>query len=227
MNAETKKILLPELKAVIEALSNKSLIPKMEAYMKNNFNFLGIKAPVRKEFFIKIIKPILKNEKELSFFVAQEFWKLNEREYQYLALEILQLHKKKYGKEDIIFFEELVTSKSWWDTVDCLSSSIIGSYFLLFPETQNSISLKWNKSNNMWLQRTSLLFQLKYKEKTDCELLKNYIHHLKDQNQFFIKKAIGWCLREYSKTNPKWVIEFVNKTQLKPLSKKEALKLIN
>ena len=102
----------------------------------------------------------------------------------------------------------------------------MGAYFITYTGQKDEYVRKWLKSNNIWLQRSALLFQLKYKKDLNTELLNSTIKSLLDSKEFFINKAIGWVLREYSRTNPKWVIEFVSKTDLNTLSKKEALRLI-
>lgn len=119
-----------------------------------------------------------------------------------------------------------LTHKSWWDSADQIGSEWLSDFFILFPEYIETQTGRWNQSDNSWLQRSSLLFQKKYKTRTDTRLLKKYILQLSDAENFFIRKAIGWALREYGKTDPAFVIRFVNQYPLSPLSKKEALKRI-
>jgi 3-methyladenine DNA glycosylase AlkD len=109
--------------------------------------------------------------------------------------------------------------------VDSTNSFVIGKFFLKYPELIELTTSKWNQSSNKWLQRTSLLFQLTYKAKTNKTLLTNYIEHCQLEEDFFIRKAIGWALRAYAYTDSKWVIKFVKAhPQLSNLSKREALK---
>ena len=121
----------------------------------------------------------------------------------------------------------MITHKSWWDTVDFIAANLVGPYFKSFPGQREKITGKWLSSNNMWLQRSVLLFQLKYKDSLDTDFLADTIHSLTGSEEFFINKAIGWILREYSKTNPQWVRQFVQATSLHPLSKREGLRLIS
>ena len=121
----------------------------------------------------------------------------------------------------------MIITKSWWDTVDRIASRLVGFYFREHKELIEPYTEKWMYYGNMWLQRTALLFQLKYKKETDTDLLFGYIQALAESPEFFIQKAIGWALREYSKTAPKTVKQFVDSTLLAPLSKREALKIIN
>src|SRR5438067_4851771 len=124
----------------------------------------------------------------------------------------------------IELIEGCITTKSWWDTVDPLSYDVAGSYFKMFRNQINTITGSWNRSENMWLQRSSLLFQKSYKKDTDTILLSTYILTLASSTEFFIQKAIGWILREYAKTNAAWVQKFVTEHKLAPLSKREAMK---
>jgi 3-methyladenine DNA glycosylase AlkD len=121
--------------------------------------------------------------------------------------------------------EWMITHNSWWDSVDSTNSHVIGKFFLQFPEYIKPTTSKWNKSSNIWLQRMSILFQLMYKDKTDTILLTKYIENCALEEDFFIRKAIGWALRAYAYKNKKWVIQFVkDHPMLSNLSKREALK---
>ena len=198
----------------------------MKAYMLNKFDFFGIKTPERD----LIVKSYLKNNtvsnsKELEL-VIKELWEFPQREMQYFAIDVFAGHKKLWTTSSIKLIEHCIINKSWWDTVDGIASDWLGFYFKLFSEQTFLISSQWNKSNDIWLQRSSILFQKSYKKNTDTALLASYILNCKDNKEFFIRKAIGWALREYSKTNPDWVINFVANHKLSALSEKEALKRI-
>lgn len=150
-----------------------------------------------------------------------------EREYQYFAITLLERMIKKANFEIVDLLEYLIVNKSWWDSVDGIAVNLAGTFFNNYHDMIDDITYKWMNSGNMWLQRTCILFQLKYKQKTDFELMTKFILQCSGSNEFFIQKAIGWALREYSKTNPDAVIEFIRKNQLKPLSVREGLKRIN
>jgi 3-methyladenine DNA glycosylase AlkD len=200
--------------------------PSMERYMKNHFRFLGIKTPERRQ----LIKDVVQQHglpNDLS--ILKEIWDLEEREFQYVALDLLSKEYKKAEKERIQFYEQLITDKSWWDTVDTIAGSLISLHFLRFPDLIHDYTGKWIQSENMWLQRAAILHQLKFKQQTDEERLFKYIKIVSSSKEFFIQKAIGWALREYSKINPTSVKDFVTKNEniLAPLSKREALKRIN
>ena len=214
------------LETEFENNSNPEIALGQKAYMKNQFEFYGIKTPTRR----KIQKPFLikeylppKNDLEK---IAKTLWGKPEREYQYFAQELTEKYIKQFDKSDIELFEFMVIHKSWWDTVDFIAPKLVGEYFKLYPEQRKINVEKWIVSNNIWLQRTSILFQLNYKNELDTEFLAYIINSLLGSKEFFINKAIGWILRQYSRINPDWVINFTNNTQLDKLSYKEAIRLI-
>jgi 3-methyladenine DNA glycosylase AlkD len=199
----------------------------MAKYMKNNFSFFGIKTDNRRLIFKTLCKENSKEIAESPRAIALELYSKTQRELHYCAIEILikQL-KGNYKKEDIQLIEKCIVTNSWWDSVDTIAKYILGEYLLEFAfETENVIE-RFSNSENMWLNRSAILYQLGYKQKTNFDLLQSECEKHKNSNEFFIQKAIGWALREYAKTNPLAVINYVTKTNLKPLSRKEALKNI-
>ena len=199
----------------------------MKKYMKEKFEYFGIMAEERKNilklFFSENGIPQIEDLSEL----VHQCWEYPQREVQYFGMELVQKHIKKSGKEIIELLEFMIVTKSWWDTIDGIAVNLVGILFKRFPEMIIPYTEKWMDSGNIWLQRSAILFQLKYKEKTDTELLFKYSKRLSGSKEFFIRKAIGWALREYSKTNPREIIKFVSENKLSPLSKKEALRRIN
>lgn len=218
---------ISELEKQFVLFSDKENAFFMSKYMKNNFVFFGIKSEKRKELIKKVYQEnqqeVVNNSKEIAI---QLFGK-PEREFHYCALELLiKLLHKKFIKDDIHLIQSLLTTNSWWDSVDSCSKYLLGGYLQSFPEQRNKVISQFSNSGNKWLIRSTLLFQLGYKQQTDSELLFSQCKIHADAKDFFIQKAIGWALREYGKTNPNTVIHFVSITNLKPLSKKEALKNI-
>ncbi|HEY6142385.1 MAG TPA: DNA alkylation repair protein [Flavobacterium sp.] len=200
---------------------------KMAKYMKNRFSFFGIKTEDRRLIFKTIWK---ENQKEVTENARSIVWKLftkPQRELHYCGIEILIKElKKNYKKEDIQLIEKLITTNSWWDSVDVIAKYILGQYLLEHPLETEKVIERFSNSENMWLNRSAILFQLDYKQKTNFDLLKSECEKHKNSNEFFIQKAIGWALREYAKTNPEVVKNYVIHTNLKKLSQKEALKHI-
>lgn len=198
----------------------------MKKYMKGQYEYFGIAAPERAEIFLKHFEISGFPDKDNIDNIVKLCWEKPEREYQYFAYEVLLRAIKKIKYHNIELTEYLIINKSWWDTVDGLSANIAGEYFKLNKNQINHITGRWINSDNIWLKRSALLFQLKYKKNTNTELLEEYINKCKGSTEFFIRKAIGWVLREYSKTDPLFVENFVNKTELSGLSRTEALKII-
>ena len=209
-----------------ENLRNEQLAEPMKAYMKHHFPFLGIKSPARtealKSFFATHELP---GKKEL-FIEVWEIYRLPEREYQYVAIALLSKKIKSLTVDDLEFLEKLITEKSWWDSVDSIAPTIVGDIVKRDRLEGEKVMLQWSDSDNMWLNRAAILHQLKYKKETNEKILIEIILKHVHSNEFFIQKAIGWVLREYAKTNPGFVRRFAEEHELKPLSKREALKHI-
>lgn len=217
------KLIEEELKAI----SDPEKSAGMKAYMKDNFKFLGVASPERK-VIVRFVwqeykETIQQNWRELYDYL----WMLKGREYQYVAMDLMQKTKRKLEIQDIDLVEKYIVEKSWWDTVDFIATHMAGMYFEKFPEQIPNIIPVWMKSTNMWLNRTAILFQLKYKDKTDFDLLKENILYHRGSKEFFINKACGWALREHSKLDPDSVKEFIENTDgLAKLTIKEASKYL-
>lgn len=197
----------------------------MSKYMRTIFPFFGIKTVERRQILKKIWKANQQEVSQNAREIALQLFQKQQREFHYCAVEILiQELNKKYIKEDIQLIEKLIITNSWWDSVDFLSKYLLGNYLLQFPEETDFVVLKFSSSENMWLNRSAILFQLGYKEKTNFDVLKLVCEKHKMSTEFFIQKAIGWALREYAKINPEAVKNFVSISNLKKLSEKEALK---
>ena len=216
-----------DLEADFRKVSNIKLAIPMENYMKNNFSFLGIKTEQRRAIFKSNYEQNKSEVKSNFRAIAWELFQMKEREFHQTAIDLLlKEFKKKYVLEDIQLIEKLIITNSWWDSVDTIAKYILGGYLLQFPSETLKVIERFSNSENMWLNRSAILFQLSYKEKTDFEILKSECEKHKDSNEFFIQKAIGWALRDYSRFNPKGVEVYVNSTNLKPLSRREALRLL-
>jgi 3-methyladenine DNA glycosylase AlkD len=208
----------------LESNKNKEQSRKMSAYMQNKFTFLGISKPLLRNIEKPYFKEVKKQDLDWNFVVL--CWEKNYREAQYAAIDYLNQNMKKLAINDLPRLKELIIQKSWWETVDSIDA-MIGSIVQKNNELEKDM-LEWSKSENMWLNRVAIDFQQKYKEKTNTELLEQIINNNLRSNEFFINKAIGWSLREYSKINPEWVKKFLKKYEdtLDKLSIKEASKYI-
>ncbi|QYR22012.1 DNA alkylation repair protein [Paenibacillus sp. sptzw28] len=205
---------------------NAAAAEPMSAYMRNQFPFLGIKNPERAALTKQFIKGNGVPSGEELEEVALKLWALPEREFQYTAMQLLEKRLEEAAPSQAKLLEILITTKPWWDTVDLIAGHLVGSLFTRYPELVPAHAHRWIESDNLWLRRSALLFQLGYKGRTDRELLFSFIRRCAGEKDFFIRKAIGWALREYGKTDAEAVRQFVRETELSPLSVREALKRI-
>jgi 3-methyladenine DNA glycosylase AlkD len=200
---------------------------QMKKYMKNRFEFYGIPTPRRRALMKAHMQELGRPDWGERNMIAGDCWAMDEREWQSTLLDLMNRFKRNLSPEDLPLLESLITRKSWWDTVDGIAGWLLGELFRKHPEMILPATTKWMESGNVWLQRCCLLFQLKYKEETDLILLFGFIEALQEHESFWIRKAIGWILREYSKTDPAVVRAFVHSHPgLSGLSKREALKRI-
>jgi len=198
---------------------------KMSAYMRNLFPFLGIQKPRLKELE-KMFLQELKKKDQIDWDFINACWGKNYREAQYIALDYLKTKAKKLADEDLPKLKQLIMTKSWWDTIDAIDE-YVGEIVLRNPELEKEM-IAWSKSDNLWVRRVSIDFQQKYKGKTNTDLLETVVVNNLGSNEFFIDKAIGWSLREYSKINSAWVGDFIKRheSKLAKLSIKEASKYL-
>lgn len=204
--------------------ANPEKAAQMSAYMRDQFPFHGIQTPERKQLGRDFLKSKSRDMVDWEF--VFQCWGQPEREFQYLAIDYLERVASALTPLDIPNLQELITTKSWWDTVDRLDR-LVGGIALRFPEVNNTL-LAWNIAENFWLRRAAIDHQRMRKDKTDTALLEKILVNNLGQTEFFINKAIGWALREYSKTNPDWVRGFLKKygERMSVLSIKEASKYI-
>lgn len=208
------------------ASANPEKAPWMAKYTKDQFDFYGVSAPLRKELtrahFKEFGLPSLANLDAIML----EAWDYP-REMQYSAIDALVRMRKKLAPEHIPLLEQLTTTKCWWDTTDGIAPNVLGFILMEKEELAKMKIVEWIASDNRWLQRSAILYQLKYKQKLNRELLMLAIDAQAHSKEFFIRKAMGWVLREYAKTDPAWVVQFVDsRPELSNLTKREALKHI-
>ena len=198
-----------ELVKELKAVANPDDAVAMKAYMKNKFEFLGVKTSARR----KLAKTFFKQQTDsvIDWDFINESWDNPYRELQYASLDYLEIRKKLLTPSDLLRLKKLAQTKSWWDTIDFLDR-LVGSIIARFPETKEII-LAWSRDEDIWLRRLAIDHQLLRKEETDIELLENILVNNLGQTEFFINKAIGWALRDYSKTNPDWVRDFIERYQ--------------
>ena len=204
---------------------NEEQARQMSKYMLNKFEYIGIKTPERRKIFKNFFSEY-KNEEKIDWEFVNKCWENKYREFQYVAADYLKNMKDKLTINDIPKFKRLILEKSWWDTIDNLDMTI--GALALKDSNVNKILLEWSLDENIWLRRIAIDHQLLRKEKTNTELLEKILKNNLGQNEFFINKAIGWALRDYSKISPEWVKNFIekNKENMTKLSIKEASKYL-
>ena len=209
-----------------EKNSNELLAESMEKYMQDKFRFLGIRGGTRTEIYKKYF-PDARKTKTIDWDFVERCWNKEEREFQYAVVYYLKAIQRFLKREDISRLKYLIVTKSWWDTVDLLAK-VVGSLVIRI-EGYDQIMLEWSKDSNIWLRRVAILYQLSLKDKVDEQILDNILVNNLGNSEFFINKAIGWVLRDYSKFNPEWVREFIkeNKANMTNLSIREASKYLN
>lgn len=214
------QMLLKEL----QNLANADDARAMKAYMRSRFEFLGVKTPARR----KAAKAFFKKHggADIDWRFVRQAWEHPFREMQYAALDYLETRKNLLHPGDLPQLKKLAQSKSWWDTIDFLDR-LAGGIIAGFPETRPVI-LQWSRDEDIWLRRLAIDHQLLRKDQTDQHLLEQILVNNLNQTEFFINKAIGWALRDYSKTNPEWVKNFIRQHhgKMAPLSIREASKYL-
>lgn len=200
----------------------------MEAYMKNKFQFLGIRSHERRAFLSEFVlengNPPIENVEGIMI----GLYSYPYREYHYCAVDLFRRVISKCNQDIIYIIEYMLEYHQWWDTIDSISANLVGPVFRNFPNIREQYFEKWVCSHDMWLNRTAILFQLKYGVNTNPILLTKAIEPRIESKEFFHRKAIGWALRQYSKTNPNWVKEFINSHEnLSHLSLSEASKYLS
>ena len=209
----------------LEENRNELLAESMSKYMQDKFRFLGVRGATRTEIYKKYF-PDARKTKTIDWDFVENCWNKEEREFQYVVVYYLKAMQKFLKREDISRLKYLIVTKSWWDTVDLLAK-VVGSLVIRI-EGYDQIMLEWSKDSNIWLRRVAILYQLSLKDKVDKQVLDEILVNNLGDSEFFINKAVGWALRDYSKYNPEWVREFIkkNKENMANLSIREASKYI-
>ncbi len=198
---------------------------QMSAYMKNRFPFVGISSPGRRQLMKSALAGLPRPEESDLEHLARLCWERPEREYQYAAIDQLRKATKRLSAEFLSHLRWLIVTKSWWDSCDPLAGTVVGGIVRRFPDSV-PVMERWIGDDNLWLRRAALLHQLKWKEGCDQERLFRYCRLTMADGDFFIRKAIGWALRQHARVAPEEVARFLveNRSQLSGLSFREAAK---
>lgn len=219
---EAQKFLVSEFSLLADA--DKAV--EMAAYMKTDMPFWGIQKPDREPIYRQLAKNFAPSNHDEYAQVIRKIWKGKHREEKYAALDYAVRGKKFIDPSMIPLYEELVRDGAWWDLVDPLATLLIGIAFLNDQKAVKPIMKKWVDDDDMWIRRSAILSMNKHKEKTDEKLLYDFCLRRAHEKEFFIRKAIGWALREYSYKAPDSVRTFLetNRSKLSPLSYREGAK---
>ena len=214
-----------EIKRAFEQLRNPDKSMQMSAYMRNQFKYYGIPTPERRAAYKSILQQARKT-KSVDWELLETCWMKEEREFQYFVLDYLYAMQKNLTFDDIPRIERFVRTKQWWDTIDALDM-VIGKIGLNDSRVED-LMLQWSTDPDFWVRRAAIDHQLCRKDDTDKELLEKIIMNNFGSEEFFINKAIGWSLRDYSKTNPEWVRKFIerHRDKMARLSIREASKYL-
>ncbi|MFF7756001.1 DNA alkylation repair protein [Streptomyces sp. NPDC007971] len=218
---------LERLTSVYTAAADPGRALSMRAYMKDVAPFLGIPTPDRRALSRTVLTGTARPAEADCTAIALRCWRLPEREYHYFAVDYLRWHAARCSSAFLPVVRHLVTTVPWWDTVDLLAAHVVGALVAADPALTADMDA-WITDDDLWVARTALLHQLRYKERTDTERLFGYCLLQSGHPDFFIRKAIGWSLREYAKTDPGAVRDFLarERGRFAPLTVREALKNI-
>lgn len=215
-----------QLKSAFELNANSHSAVQMKKYMRDQFEYYGISSPIRKEIVKEIFGSYQLKEKDEFVKFIETCWAQPQREFKYAAMDVSIRQLKRMDSGYIDLFEKLIAKESWWDTVDGLAPNIIGSIIHKNLALRSSYSLKWIESDNFWYQRSAILLQLKFRKQTDFDLLKTLILRRADSKEFFVRKASGWALRQYSKFEPALVEKFISENKISSLAVREGMRII-
>ncbi|MFC0530690.1 DNA alkylation repair protein [Phytohabitans kaempferiae] len=215
--------IMGRLASVYEAARDPGRAAAMAAYMRDQFPFLGLPSPAQRALARQVLAGLPRPAEEDLRAVAEACWALPEREYQYFACDWLRRHARACSAGFVATARLLVVTKPWWDTVDALAAHLVGPLASAHPALLSTMDA-WVEDEDMWLVRTAILHQLRYRERTDAARLFRYCTRQAGHRDFFVRKAIGWALREYAKTDPAAVRTYLAEHELAPLSRREASK---
>ena len=214
--------------AALRAAADPARAPQQQAYMKSEMRFLGVAVPQCRRIAASAFRAHPLPDADAWEAAILALWRRAAfREERYAAIELLNLPRCSRWIEPrrVPLIEELVVTGAWWDYVDAIAGRAMGAMLTVHPQPTKTLLLGWARSDSVWKRRTAILAQLRSRQATDRKLLADVIEPSIGEREFFLRKGIGWALREFSKTDPDWVIEFIaTHGGLSGLSRREALK---
>jgi 3-methyladenine DNA glycosylase AlkD len=229
MGSRSKADLISTIASRLREHADPEKAPQMQAYMKSEMPYLGIQTPLRRALCKEVFAdfPLMSFE-EWQRTVLRIWREATFREERYAAIGLAsQPDYREYRSMNALpLFEEMIVSGAWWDYVDGIATGPVAEILQRSPKGMSRRMRSWSKSGDIWKQRTSIICQLGFKDRTDLDLLYDCIEPSMGEKEFFLRKGIGWALREYAKTDPHEVVRYVtaNRDRLSPLSRREALR---
>jgi len=216
-------IIIDQIKSELISRADPERAIQQQAYMKSEMPFYGVPVPQ-----VRTLTRVIAKEHKLNLAIieqiSRQLWdQARFREERYAAIAITGLTVAKGRLELVDLYEHQVRSGAWWDFTDEIAHRIADLHDAQ-PLATGQLVRQWSVADTFWLRRLAIISQLQRRSRTDQELLASVIEVNSADSEFFIRKAIGWALRDYAKVNPDWVRDFVDRHDLSPLSRKEALK---
>lgn len=193
------------LKKNFEKRANEDNAIQMAKYLRNQFVFYGLKSHARRDAYHQILKD---EKKQIDWDLLDQAWNDKHREMQYFVCDYLLAMEKYVSYDDLFKIEHYVRTKQWWDTIDSLMK--LYGYVGLKDQRVDQLMLDWSKDPDKWVRRVAIEHQLLRKDRINTALLSQILENNLESDEFFINKAIGWALRDYSKTNPEWLSDFID-----------------
>jgi 3-methyladenine DNA glycosylase AlkD len=212
----------------LAARADPAKVAGMQAYMKTDMPFYGVQKPDRVPIVRRLAADFSPTDREEYEALVLSLWRLPHREEKYLALGVARAHRPFIVPESLPLYRRLIVEGAWWDLVDEVTTKLVRALVTSYPEEVWGEVESWVNDPSLWLRRAAVLSQVGAKEQTDAARLFRFCRQLAPEKEFFIRKAIGWALREYSKTDPEAVARFVaeHRSELSPLSLREASKYL-
>jgi 3-methyladenine DNA glycosylase AlkD len=223
--------LVKEVRAALKEAADPVKAPQMQAYMKSLMPYRGVSAPVQRAMWRKIFAHYPLMAKQQWRDVALELWRkagYREERYAAIAFTDLKMYLPYRTMDAVPMVEEMIVTGAWWDFVDVIAGHHLGDVLREAPRRMKPLMRRWSTDEHLWKRRASILCQLGFKRDTDLDLLYECIEPNLGDKDFFIRKAIGWALRQYAWTDPVEVKSYVksHRDRLSPLSMREAMKNI-
>ena len=217
------------LRREFEKVADSKRAPQMQAYMKSAMPYLGVTTPLMRKACKAVFREATFESAEAWRDAVLTLWTWAQyREERYAAIELTGVRQAAgfQTPEAMPMYEEMILTGAWWDLVDGIASARVGPIVAAYPRVMKRMMREWSRSDNLWKRRTSIICQLGAREETDLKLLYDCIEPSLEEKDFFLRKAIGWALRQYAWTDAREVVRYVKEMEerLSPLSRREALK---